>query len=395
MDMPHKILSATPVLRFAHQPLASIRWLSWLFSAGVLVVLALPVVAQNWQTAACSADGSKLVAIASSNILTSTNSGATWRTNAAPVANWGRVASSADGTKLVATIFGGNIYTSQNSGASWTSNNVPPANWNCVVSSADGRQLTAGGPSNSLYTSTNAGANWTSNHYPSLTWRNFASSADGQKLVAEVFTQNEFVRSIYTSTNGGGTWTSNNLPSFPFGGIASSADGSKLVAALYGKGVYVSTNSGATWTQTIASVFGFSLAASSADGSQLEAGGFSTIYRSTNSGTSWNFLPVNGDWASIASSADGSKLILVDVFFDRVVISQFTPTPVLNLAASGTNFILSWIVPSTNFVVQQKSSLMTTNWTNSGTPPTLTNLEYQVTVPLMTNSMFFRLVSVP
>src|SRR5580692_604380 len=78
--------------------------------------------AQNWNSIASSADGSKLVAVVYSGggIYTSTNSGTTWaqQTNALSE-NWALVASSADGNKLVAVTWGGGIYTSTNAGIMW------------------------------------------------------------------------------------------------------------------------------------------------------------------------------------------------------------------------------------------------------------------------------------
>ena len=109
-----------------------------------------PVFAQNWigtsapgkgwVSVACSADGTKLVAVPDGDfIYTSTNSGATWTAAiTAPNANWQAVASSTNGSKLVAVVYSGLIYTSTNSGATWTAATAPSTNWQAVASSADG-----------------------------------------------------------------------------------------------------------------------------------------------------------------------------------------------------------------------------------------------------------------
>lgn len=72
-----------------------------------------------------------------------------------------------------------------------------------------------------------------------------------------------------------------------------------------------------TWTQTSAPMTNWTSVASSADGSRLVAtadGGFgaSPIYISTNSGATWEqtSAPVT-NWSSVASSADGTKLAAV------------------------------------------------------------------------------------
>jgi hypothetical protein len=78
-----------------------------------------------------SADGTKLFTAAQPSaegpidfILRSTNSGATWERTSAP-APWQSLACSADGTRLVALTFGPNvdspIYTSEDSGLTWAS----------------------------------------------------------------------------------------------------------------------------------------------------------------------------------------------------------------------------------------------------------------------------------
>ena len=82
--------------------------------------------------------------------------------------------------------------------------------------------------------------------------------------------------------------------------------------------IYVSTNSGAIWTQTgpslNISVSEWVSVASSADGTKLVAATDidAGIYASTNSGADWTqtSAPYNC-WVSIASSADGNKLVAV------------------------------------------------------------------------------------
>jgi len=98
------------------------------------------------------------------------------------------------------------------------------------------------------------------------------------------------------------------------------ANGTKLVAvasALQENGaIYVSSNSGATWTQTTAPALDWVSVASSADGTKLIAAvGDSSqhtaaglIYISNDSGATWSVsgLP-NLSWSSVASTPDGCK----------------------------------------------------------------------------------------
>jgi hypothetical protein len=133
--------------------------------------------------------------------------------------------------------------------------------------------------------------------------------------------------------------------------VASSADGTKLVAAPDGGQVYTSTDSGATWI--------------AAD------------------------VP-NKDWSSVACSADGSKLFAV-VNGGGIWTSQTTPAPQMNITPTNGNLTASWIIPSTNFVIQQSSDLQ--NWADLSNQPVLnlTNLQDEVSIPSPGRNVFYRL----
>ena len=359
----------------------------------------------GWQSIASSADGNKLVA---AGIFTSTNAGSTWQSNNVTNEKWTAVASSADGSKLVAAQGGyqayGLIYTSTNGGVTWATNNAPTLNWRCVAASADGNKMVAvSGYEGRIYISTNAGASWISNAAPVQQWNSVASSADGTKLVAVAYQGR-----IGVSTNSGASWTLTNAPYGYWWSVASSADGSKLVAAQggypyggYAGPIYVSTNSGITWTQTSAPFIPWFSVASSADGTKLAAaasgayGSSGPIYTSTNSGATWtpSGAPYAG-WTSIASSADGNKLAAACYAVNTGIYTlQTTPTPVLSFTPSISNAVVAWTIPSMNFMLQQNSNLVTTNWTDVPTPPVLnlTNLQNQVIVSPTNGNTFYLL----
>src|SRR6478736_4914210 len=75
-----------------------------------------------------------------------------WTPTSAPKTNWNAVACSADGTKIVAVASsrnfdffdGGPIYFSVNSGADWTQTSASSLNWTAVGLSADGTRMVAG-----------------------------------------------------------------------------------------------------------------------------------------------------------------------------------------------------------------------------------------------------------
>ena len=65
----------------------------------------------------------------------------------------------------------------------------------------------------------------------------------------------------------------------------------------------------------------------------------------------------------------------------------------LNLMPSSTNLALSWLIPSTNFVVQQSPDLIL--WSSITDAPTLnlTNLNNELSLSPTNSSGFFRLMS--
>ena len=388
---------------------------------------------ENWDSVASSADGSVLVAVANKNpvgftgpggpIIISTNSGATWAiaTGAPTNGLWETVACSADGSEMIAAGGGGGsflfpIYTSPDMGVTWVSNNAPVINWQSVASSADGTRLVAAAELNALiFTSTNSGAVWTqATNAPKVRWFSVALSADGTKLAAVATGSTN----IFTSPDFGTTWISNNVPvgspqgiQSAWSSIASSANGGKLIAAAGGNGasgfIFISTNSGAAWKLTATNIF-FGLSAhpwigvaSSADGSKLAAvsdvanSPFGVIITSTNSGATWttNAVPYL-TWNAVALSADGNKL-MASVGYPSagpIYVSQTTPSPVLNLSASDNDTAISWLIPSLDFTLQQSPDLL--NWTDVTNPPVLnlTNLQNQVVLPPADGNSFFRLV---
>jgi hypothetical protein len=115
------------------------------------------------------------------------------------------------------------------------------------------------------------------------------------------------------------------------------------------------------------------------------------IYTSVDSGA--NRVSNNAPslyWKSVASSADGSKLMAV-AYDGGIWTSQSTPAPQMNIMPTNGNLALSWIVPSTNFVIQQSPDL--SSWTDMTNPPVLdlTSLQNEVILSPTNSSGFYRL----
>jgi hypothetical protein len=190
-------------------------------------------------------------------------------------------------------------------------------------------------------------------------------------------------------------WRTSNLADEQWTSAASSADGTKLICSPNISpgpgGVWVSTDSGITWTTNASTPWYWRAVASSADG-KFAAVGRRGVYTSSDSGATWvsNSIP-NLDYDLVASSADGSQLVVAGS--GVICLLKTTPTPRLNLTVTDNNVVLSWLVPSAKFVLQQCSDSSGGNWsdvTNSPITMNLTNLHYEITLPL-SNGSFYRL----
>jgi hypothetical protein len=359
-----------------------------------------------WQSVASSADGKILAAVAgyqisvgnySGGVFISTNSGSNWFQANLPSTNfYSGIASSADGSRLATTFLNGGVCYSTDFGSNWTFNRTYfPLQFgglaHMITSSADGTKLAVS--CSMIYTSTNGGATWNSNNIAGPRYASIASSADGNKLAVASLSDS----AIYLSTNAGVTWTTNNVPGGAFQDIASSADGSHLIAvgSLQIPGaIYTSSDSGMTWISNNAPKTWWGTVAASADGIILAAASsLASFSLSTNGVWATNVAP--GYIVSLASSADGGQLVAAVGASPQggIYILQTTRSPLLSLTATSNDLILSWLVPSTNFALQQCSDLA--SWTDLSNTPSLnlTNLNFQVMLTPSNSSGFYRLAT--
>jgi photosystem II stability/assembly factor-like uncharacterized protein len=290
----------------------------------------------DYKTAiACSANGTNIIIVGGYSskgpIFTSPDFGKTWISNNVPKRHWTSVASSADGSELVAAATTNGVYVSTNSGVIWTLTSAPTnLYWNSVSCSADGSLMAAVATNYPVCVSTDAGNTWSTNS-------TFSSNSG------------DIVLSLKSLAGVGiGTSTVSNWQA-----IACSADKTKLLAAVYGGSIYLSTDSGTTWTSSTAPNANWQAVASSADGSKLAAViNNGPIYTSSDSGGTWtsNNAP-NAKWVSISSSADGFKLVAAyrSSSGSALYTLQATPKSQLRLATTNSSLAFSWIKPSAAF----------------------------------------------
>jgi hypothetical protein len=139
--------------------------------------------------------------------------------------------------------------------------------------------------------------------------------------------------------------------------------------------------------------------ASSADGRKLitaaapNTTSSNMIFTSSDFGFTWTSNDVPAvNWSCVASSADGNKLV-AGSSYGGIWTRQTTPEPRLGIASLSNSFTVSWTVPSANFVLQQNLDLTTTNWTDVTNPPALnlTNLQNEVILSPTSSNVFYRL----
>jgi hypothetical protein len=382
-----------------------------------------------WHCLAVSADSTRLAAgiyqtlgkPTGGPIYFSSDYGNTWIQSTAPTNKWSSIASSADGSKLFAVADDGNqgscrVFLSTNFGIAWSTNVIgnggshvvyPPQ----IACSADGNTLVSS-YYGVIWVSTNAGITWTSNsppiqNYETPAWFSVACSADGSNLITVKLPEHlgygyPYAPNIFISTNTGSSWLQISNLSF-LGYLASSADGNTLVIAM-GSGtapfVLTSTNKGLNWTTNSLPLYCAGIAIS-ADGTRMLAAGLGGWIRSSsNSGGSWitnTPFDTSMQWAGGAISADGARWFLTSqptssTNSGRIYTLQTTPSETLNLKKTDNGLLLSWLIPSTNCLLQQSSDLLSWLTISNTAVLDLSTLKNEVSLPTPDSHGFYRLV---
>jgi hypothetical protein len=284
----------------------------------------------NWKAIASSVDGRRMVAVVNNGfIYTSTNYGATWGQQANSQSRaWTSVASSADGLRLVACVNAGQIYTSVNAGTNWAPQGIA-RNWTGIASSLDGNRIVAAAASSGIYVSTDGGTNWpgSPNLSGAVSWTGVASSGNGSNIMATALSQQ-----IYISNNGGaaGSWTNRETARL-WTCIATSTDGSVVTAGVGTSGfIYTSTDFGATWVPNTTALNWAGIACSADGGRMIAVANSGGVYVSQDMGANWQIrstLPTGLTYTGAACSGDGTTLAAVANASGIFVSSKTSTTP--------------------------------------------------------------------
>lgn len=138
-----------------------------------------------------SSDLEKVVAIRSTDILTSSDGGLSW-TDVTPASGSSPVgaddvAMSSDGSKAVAVVWNGHIWSSSDGGTSWTEDvSLGVQEWRGVAMSSSGSEMAAVGDNTGIWLTSNGGTTWSQAQTAASTGMltSVAISSDGSKIAA-------------------------------------------------------------------------------------------------------------------------------------------------------------------------------------------------------------------
>jgi len=277
----------------------------------------------QWQSAAVSDDGQKIMAVTynSGAISGSQDGGATWSTNGSSsgTTTWYSIAGTPNGSVYYALRQNGAIMKSTNDGVTWTQASASTGTGafaNSIGASSDGTTV-AVYRSNGISVSTNSGSTWALvGALPGGTATDMTLSDNGNYLYV-ISSNGSVYKNVYNGSAWGG-WT--DLPNMAVQATTSnsmidtSADGSKVYAVTTSL-FKASSDYGATGTtKTWPTNFVKGDIKASADGTRLigrDSSGF--IYLSFDNADTWiqqnTALMVNTAWGAINTSTNGTYFI--------------------------------------------------------------------------------------
>jgi hypothetical protein len=273
----------------------------------------------------CTYSGNKIAVASNNGIYTSLDAGATWTLQPATTTwEFGSLFCTPDGSILLyskSTIL---THLSNDFGVTWTQIDTLPTSGSAskICCSSDGTKI-ANCVSNGWFrVTTDSGTTWTTIYPENGASETVACSTNGSVLILGIYNPGSVLVSSDFGTNF--TTTSITVPTSGIPFVTCSPDGSTiLVAVSYTAGyIYKSTNSGATfnlmpntpnanWTSFSISPDGLTLV-----GTEMGA----DTWISLDAGATWSKTLLYNKISQIASNYDGSQLI--GVIFDNIVPAQ-------------------------------------------------------------------------
>ena len=316
-----------------------------------------PTGAENtpWLALAVNSDGSVIIAAAdtvanggTNKVYVSQDFGATFidtGLGVSPTHIWKDVASSSDGTYLLA-VSTSTVYLSNNSGSSFSDITPPLAEgdfFSCGAMDSDGSHIIVGEHNGRLWTSSDYGANWTERRYDGDKDRDYfavASNSSGSQLIATDYYETSNP-GLWISTDSGANWT-DKTPGGAYSQlwqrVAMDDDGSHILAINYDptkRRVFLSTDNGTSWAEVDhPDAPGFkdfwTDVALDSDGSHLMMSNSTSgrLYTSLDGGVTWERPAPSGlgtlNWLAVATISDGSIWLAVSFnSTDRIYQSSF------------------------------------------------------------------------
>ena len=375
-------------------------WVS-LDSGGTFIRQNGPGVA-SWVSVACSADGTKMVAVDGSPgyIWTSSNSGSSWtQRTAAGQRVWTAVGMSPNGTYVVAAVANSNVYTSSNSGVDWVNpSNIQTYETPNILTLVSCNNITVSNDGATLYLSDNANTTpvprpfWYSNNFGS-NWIPSSGRTDMYNTVAIKSTTTG--SQIFLALRNGLVYVSynNNLinglggygPQKVWTSLTISDDGLKVAAAVNGDYIYYAAPTLGTLQASISSgQRNWTSIAASSSGQYLYATEYAgLIWFSNDYGATWDYsrIPTAVAANDLAVSNDGLQIVIASyppyisydggiIWYFRNFVSTVEPYMTSTFMSSDKTFIAivyNLSSPNLNFVVSRDSGV---TWAQIATPPT-------------------------
>jgi hypothetical protein len=109
----------------------------------------------------------------------------------------------------------------------------------------------------------------------------------------------------------------------------------------------------------------------------------------TSSGGSFAVSGTIGQHSTATMS--GGSYSLTGGFWSIIAAVQTPGSPLLSIVKSGTEAIISWLAPSSGFVLEESPTLAPTAWTASTATMTTNDGIISVTVPAVSGYQYYRL----